>query len=180
MAYVVGQLDLPSVASIGIPMLRKAADLANIDSPWPAYLYGLILANEALVSIVSTSPHIIPPLPDSLAPSPGTPLFNQYLTARQYIGKAAFLCHPPAQYKLGSMYEHATLSCPYDPRLSVEWYTLASQGGAVEANMALSKWYLCGAEGYFPKDEQMAREFAGKAALAGLSSGLCAMGYYCE
>lgn len=46
--------------------------------------------------------------------------------------------------------------------------------------MALSKWYLCGAEGFFEKDEASAREFAEKAAAKGLVSAEFAVGYYCE
>jgi hypothetical protein len=45
----------------------------------------------------------------------------------------------------------------------VQWYSLASQAGEAEADMALSKWFLCGAEGAFEKDEGLARTFAGKA-----------------
>ncbi|KAJ7735578.1 hypothetical protein B0H14DRAFT_2994729 [Mycena olivaceomarginata] len=46
--------------------------------------------------------------------------------------------------------------------------------------MALSKWFLCGAEGAFDKDESLARTFAAKAAAKGLPSGEFAMGYYNE
>ncbi|KAJ7857321.1 hypothetical protein B0H14DRAFT_2751647, partial [Mycena olivaceomarginata] len=46
--------------------------------------------------------------------------------------------------------------------------------------MALSKWFLCGAEGAFDKDESLARTFAAKAAAKGLLSGEFAMEYYNE
>lgn len=46
--------------------------------------------------------------------------------------------------------------------------------------MALSKWFLCGAEGAFEKDEGLAVVFAEKAARKGLPSAEFAMGYYCE
>lgn len=46
--------------------------------------------------------------------------------------------------------------------------------------MALSKWFLCGAEGAFEKDEGLAYIFAEKAASKGLASAEFAMGYYCE
>lgn len=46
--------------------------------------------------------------------------------------------------------------------------------------MALSKWFLCGAEGGFEKDEALAFTFAEKAAGKGLSSVEFALGYYAE
>jgi hypothetical protein len=46
--------------------------------------------------------------------------------------------------------------------------------------MALSKWFLCGSEGAFDKDESLAYTFAEKAARKGLPSAEFAMGYYME
>ena len=46
--------------------------------------------------------------------------------------------------------------------------------------MALSKWFLCGAEGAFDKDESLAYTFAEKAARKGLPSAEFALGYYAE
>jgi hypothetical protein len=46
--------------------------------------------------------------------------------------------------------------------------------------MVLSKWFLCGAEGAFDKDETLAFTFAEKAARKGLPSAEFAMGYYKE
>ncbi|KAJ7803545.1 hypothetical protein B0H14DRAFT_3883937, partial [Mycena olivaceomarginata] len=69
---------------------------------------------------------------------------------------------------------------PFKPLLSVQWYSLASQAGEAEADMALSKRFLCDAEGAFDKDESFVRTFAAKAAAKGLPSGEFAMGYYNE
>jgi hypothetical protein len=46
--------------------------------------------------------------------------------------------------------------------------------------MALSKWFLCGSEGTFEKDEELAYTFAEKAARKALPSAEFAMGYYAE
>ena len=46
--------------------------------------------------------------------------------------------------------------------------------------MALSKWFLCGAEGAFDKDENLAFTCAEKAARKGFPSAEFAMGYYKE
>ena len=62
----------------------------------------------------------------------------------------------------------------------MQYYSLASQQGEVEADIALSKWFLCGAEGAFDKDENLAYTFAEKAARKGLPSAEFAMGYYKE
>lgn len=46
--------------------------------------------------------------------------------------------------------------------------------------MALSKWYLCGSEGNFEKNEALAVTFAEKAAARNLPSAEFALGYYRE
>jgi TPR repeat protein len=111
------------------------------------------------------------PIPDSLILPPNTPhtdaLAAQYAQARDAIERAAYLCLPITQYKTGALYEQAALGYPYDPLISLQWYSLASQGGEMEADMALSKWFLCGAEGYFERNEELARTFAEKAARRG-------------
>lgn len=80
----------------------------------------------------------------------------------------------------GFSYEYAALGCPFDPLLSVQYYALASQNGEVEADMALSKWYLCGSQGQFDKNEGLAVTFAEKAAARQLPSAEFALGYYRE
>jgi TPR repeat protein len=100
--------------------------------------------------------------------------------ARRHLERAAYLGFAPAQYKLGHAYEFASPPFPFDALLSVQYYSLASQQGEVEADMALSKWFLCGAEGAFDKDEGLAFTFAEKAARRGLPSAEFAMGYYKE
>lgn len=175
MAYLLGQLGLPPDPYAALPLLRQAYQTSSIDFPQPAYVYGMLLSNELVIPTF---------IPDSLVLPSNTPhtdaLFAQHTQAREAIERAAFLCLPSAQYKSGSLYEHASLGCPYDPLMSVQWYSLASQGGEAEADMALSKWFLCGAEGHFGKNEELARTFAEKAARKGHANGCFAMGYYYE
>ncbi|KAK4687125.1 uncharacterized protein P7C73_g2982, partial [Tremellales sp. Uapishka_1] len=175
MAHLLGQLGLPSSPSIALPLLRIASERSTVDFPQPSYVYGMLLAGE-LVTHVHIPPSLV--LPSNSAASDA--LFAQHSLAREAIENAAYLCHPPAQYKCGFLYEHAALGCPYDPLMSVQWYSLASQGGEIEADMALSKWFLCGADGHFGKNEQLARTFAEKSARKGLPNGCFAMGYYYE
>ena len=66
------------------------------------------------------------------------------------------------QYKLGHAYEFAQPPFSFDRLLSIQYYSLASQHGEIEADMALSKWFLYGAEGGFEKDEALAFGFAEK------------------
>lgn len=71
------------------------------------------------------------------------------------------------------------MGCSPDPLLSVQYYSLASQQGDIEADMALSKWFLCGSEA-FEKQEDLAYTFAEKAARKGLPSAMFGMGYFSE
>ena len=187
MAHLLGQLSLPPNPSLALPLLHRAALLASLTCPQPAYVYALLLLND----------FTLPSLPSSLLhPSifaPFIPLDSSpHLEARKHLERAAFLHFSPAQYKLGHAYEFAEPPFPFHPILSVQYYSLASQQGESEADMALSKWFLCGSGGAasssnsvspiggFEKDETLALHFASKAASKSLPSALFAMGYYAE
>ncbi|PPQ81911.1 hypothetical protein CVT24_010442 [Panaeolus cyanescens] len=96
----------------------------------------------------------------------------------------------PALYKMGHCYEFAEPGWGFDPVMSVVCYEAASRAGEGDADVALSKWFLCGSGGGamgasdtgggFDKDESLALVFAEKAARKGLASGEFAMGYYLE
>lgn len=94
--------------------------------------------------------------------------------------KGAYLGHPAAQYKLGSCYEYGTLGCVVDPRKSIAWYSRAAEQGDPEGELALSGWYLTGAEGILPQSDQEAFLWAQKAAQKGLAKAEFAVGYYVE
>ncbi|THH17549.1 hypothetical protein EW146_g3272 [Bondarzewia mesenterica] len=82
--------------------------------------------------------------------------------ARRHLERAAYLNFSPMQYKLGHAITHSPAS------------------RARSRHMVLGKWFLCGAEGSFDKDEALAFTFAEKAARKGLLSAEFAMGYYME
>ncbi|KAF7323973.1 hypothetical protein MKEN_00619000 [Mycena kentingensis (nom. inval.)] len=170
-AHLLAQIGLPVDQSTALPYLHQAACRASLQCPQPAYVFALILLGEFTVSVPP------PALTQFLPPGQS---HEQY--ARAMLERAAALHFAPAQYKLGHAFEFAVPpnAFPFEPLLSVQWYSLASQAGEAEADMALSKWFLCGAEGAFEKDESLARTFASKAAAKGLASGEFAMGYYCE
>ncbi|KAI0915854.1 hypothetical protein AcV5_003348 [Taiwanofungus camphoratus] len=170
MANLMGQLGLPANPEAALPFLHRAATLATIEVPQPAYVYGLLLLNE--FTHVSIPPQLFTPfVPPGSSPQ---------AEARKHLERAAYLNFAPAQYKLGHAYEFAMPPFPFDALLSVQYYSLASQQGEIEADMALSKWFLCGSEGAFDKDEALAWTFAEKAARKGLPSAEFAMGYYAE
>jgi len=192
MAYLQGQLNLPQNPALAMPLLQRAAFLSSIEVPQPAYVYALLLMQEF--------PHITLPVQLLL---PLVPPAHPYQTntsipppslmseSKKYLERGAYLGFGPALYKLGQSYEHALPPFPYDPLMSVQYYSLASQQGDALADLALSKWFLVGSnpkpddpnapqtEG-FDKDESLALIFAEKAAAKGEAGGEFAMGYYCE
>jgi TPR repeat protein len=170
MAHLMGQLGLAANPEAALPVLQRAATLATVDVPQSAYVFGLLLLGE--FSPASIPPHLFVPLIP-----PGSSRDHE---ARRHLERAAYLNFAPAQYKLGHAYEFAQPPFPFDALLSVQYYSLASQQGEIEADMALSKWFLCGSEGAFDKDESLAFTFAEKAARKGLPSAEFAMGYYTE
>jgi hypothetical protein len=133
----------------------------------------------------SRAPHParLSPPPSSTTPSPYHPSLNPSRAlslSLHYLLRAAHLGSSQAQLRIGQAFEHATLDCPFDPLLSVQWYLVASQNGETEADMGLAKWFLVGAEGYLEKNEGLAFSFAEKAAKRGLAAGLFGVGYFYE
>lgn len=100
--------------------------------------------------------------------------------ARQNMERAAFLGFSKAQLKLGQAYEVASLHCEVNPVLSLHYNALAARQGEPEAEMALSKWFLVGANQVFGKDDKLAYMYAERATQGGLPTSLFAMGYFNE
>jgi len=173
MAKMLGQLEVPEDMPGGASLLQAAADASTVDTPHPAYVYGLILTGEL--------PSVPIPLEYFASPDQPSPTYESLMPlGREYLQRAAYLNLPAAQSKCGWCYEHAQLSFPFDPLMSVQYYSAASQGGEPEADMALSKWFLCGAEGCFDKNESLAWTFAERAAKHRIPTAEFAMGYYLE
>ena len=100
--------------------------------------------------------------------------------ARFNIEKAAYLGFPKAQSKMGLAYELCQLGCEFDPALSLHYSALAARQGEPEAEMGISKWFLCGFEGIFEKNEELAFAYAQRAAQSGLATAEFALGYFYE
>lgn len=100
--------------------------------------------------------------------------------ARVNIEKAAYHGFAKAQVKMGAAYELCQLGCDFDPALSLHYNALAARQGEPEAEMAISKWFLCGHEGVFDKNDEMAFVYAKRAAQNGLPTAEFALGYFYE
>jgi len=131
MAHLLGQLGLQPNSAVAVPMLRQAASLSTTDDPLPAYIYGMLLSGEL---DLGDNPAGITPA--SIPPSLLANEYGQPSEPRPWIERSAYLGYAPAQFKIGFCYEYASLGCPYDPLLSVQYYSLASQQGDIEADMA--------------------------------------------
>lgn len=147
----------------GLDLIFAAAQNADENAPQGAYVLGMLQAREL--------PQVT--IPDQFLP-------KDINMARMNIERAAFLGFAKAQAKMGSAYELCELGCDFDPALSLHYNNLAARQGEVEAEMAISKWFLAGHEGVFEKDEEMAFAYAQRAALDGLPNAQFAMGYFHE
>jgi TPR repeat protein len=163
MMTLLGQHGQQQDFARGIQLIRQAAATADENAPQGAYVLGMLQARE---------------LPQINVPETFLPYDEK--GARQNIEKAAYLGFAKAQLKMGSAYELCSLGCEFSPTLSLHYNALASRQGEAEADMAISKWFLCGNEPDFPKNEELAYQYAQRAAAAGLATAEFAMGYFNE
>ncbi|KAJ1342136.1 hypothetical protein BSLG_003315 [Batrachochytrium salamandrivorans] len=136
----------------GVTLLKRAAEQA--DDTTPNVLHELATLYEGNI--------------------PGSCIFTRAIVAKCQIG----IC--PSQYKLGLCHEYGNLGVPIDPRRSIAWYTKAAEQGDPDAELALSGWYLTGAEGILSQSDQEAFLWACKAADKGLAKAEYAVGYFVE
>lgn len=149
----------------GLQYLKRAASFATESCPKSPFVLAQILAREYKELDI----------PDDIA-------FPDDGEALEWYKKSAELLYGPANKKLGYCYEYGTLGCIVDPFLSVQHYERATLTGDSdgEAEMALSGWYLSGAENYFEADDALAFKYASMAVEKGLPKAQYAMGYYYE
>ncbi|EXJ67209.1 uncharacterized protein A1O5_09856 [Cladophialophora psammophila CBS 110553] len=147
----------------GINLIFTSAQTADENAPQGAYVFGMLQAQQM--------PQI--QIPDQYLP-------RDIAGAKMNIEKAAYLGFAKAQVKMGTAYELCELGCSFDPALSLHYNVLAARQGEPEAELAISKWFLCGHEGLFEKNEEMAFTYAQRAAVSGFSTAQFALGYYYE
>ena len=163
MMALLGQNGQPQNYEKGLAQIKFSADNADENAPQGAYVYGMLLSREL--------PNIN--LPEFV-------LAYDVDQARHYLERAAFLGYAKAQLKMGSAYELCLLGCDFNPTLSLHYNRLAANQGEAEAEMAISKWFLCGYEGVFPKNEDLAFEYAKRAAQQEFPTAEFALGYFYE
>ncbi|KAF9921792.1 hypothetical protein FBU30_008130 [Linnemannia zychae] len=166
MVYLYGDLGQSQNMKAGLQYLKRAASLATEAAPMSPYILGLILSRDYSKQLK---------IPDDIS-------FPDDGEALEWFRKSAQLGYGPANYKLGYCYEYGSLGCPIDPFLSVQHYERAimSDDSNGEAEMALSGWYLSGADNCFPADDRLAFHYASLAADKNLPKAQYALGYYYE
>ncbi|KAF8461094.1 hypothetical protein BDZ91DRAFT_663767 [Kalaharituber pfeilii] len=163
MMTLLGQHGQKQNYAKGVHHIQLAAQTADENAPQGAYVYGMLLARE-LPGITVPEAFLAPDIK----------------LAREMIEKAAYLGFARAQLKMGTAYELCQLGCEFNPALSIHYNGLAAKQGEPEAEMAISKWFLCGHEGVFEKNEELAFVYAQRAASSGLATAEFALGYFYE
>ncbi|KAH2327223.1 hypothetical protein KXW28_002178 [Aspergillus fumigatus] len=163
MMILLGQHGQRQDYQMGLDYISLAAQSCDENAPQGAYVYGMLLARE---------------LPQVNVPESYLPL--DLNAARVNIEKAAYHGFAKAQVKMGAAYELGQLGCDFNPALSLHYNALAARQGEPEAEMAISKWFLCGHEGVFEKNDELAFKFAHRAALSGFPTAEFALGYFYE
>ncbi|KAJ9097863.1 hypothetical protein QFC19_006656 [Naganishia cerealis] len=162
MVLLNGLLEQPRNQREGITWLRRAAQQADEENPHALHELAMLHENPNLLG-------------RGAALVPKDPIMSRDL----YI-QAAQLGYPPSQFKLGTCYEYGTLGCPVDPKRSIAWLSRAAEKGDPEAELALSGWFLTGAEGVLKQNDGEAYLWARKSANKGLAKAEFAVGYYTE
>ncbi|GHJ83706.1 hypothetical protein NliqN6_0108 [Naganishia liquefaciens] len=157
-----GLLEQPRNAREGITWLRRAAQQADAENPHALHELAMLHESPALLGRAS---QLIP---------------KDHNLAREFYTQAAQLGYPPSQFKLGTAYEYGHLGCPRDPKRSIAWLSRAAEKADPEAELALSGWFLTGAEGVLKQDDAEAYLWAKKSAMKGLAKAEFAVGYYTE
>ncbi|CAO3672620.1 unnamed protein product [Rhizopus stolonifer] len=157
MILLKGFLNQPINPREGIIWLKRAAEYADEDHPHALYELALVYEKEGIPSVI----------PDA-----------NY--ARELFTRAAQYGYAASQFRMGQAYENGFLNCPVDPRRSIAWYSKAAEQGDIQAEFALSGWYLTGAEGVLPQNDAQAYMWARRAADKGFAKAEYAVGYYTE
>ncbi|CAK7566812.1 MAG: hypothetical protein SEPTF4163_004765 [Sporothrix epigloea] len=141
-----------------IGWLKRAAERADSENPHALHELGLLYESA----------------------QPNDVVLRDEAYAFQLFQQAADLGYKFSQFRLGCAYEYGLMGCPVDGRLSIMWYSKAATQEEHQSELALSGWYLTGAEGVLQQSDTEAYLWARKAATAGLAKAEYAMGYFTE
>lgn len=142
-----------------VSWLKRAAERADKDNPHALHELGLLYESA----------------------KPEDHILRDERYAFDLFHQAAELGYKYSQFRLGSVYEYGALGCPMDQRMSIQWYSKAAQQGEHQSELALSGWYLTGANGpngevLVQPNDQEAFLWSRKAASSGLAKAEFAMG----
>ncbi|KAI8803478.1 hypothetical protein BJ742DRAFT_749017 [Cladochytrium replicatum] len=169
--------DTAAMYKLGMVLLKGL--LKELRNPREAITWLKRAANQA----DETTPHALHELGllyEGKGSDAGGNIIPDPAYAHDLFLKAAQLGYAPSQYKLGLCYEYGLLNVNVDSRKSIAWYTRAAEQGEPEAELALSGWYLTGADETLSQSDTEAYLWARKAADKGLAKAEYAVGYYSE
>ncbi|KAI1334693.1 hypothetical protein F5Y15DRAFT_420624 [Xylariaceae sp. FL0016] len=158
MILVKGLLGQQKNQREAVGWLKRAAERADQENPHALHELGLLYSTAG----------------------PNDSILRDERYAFQLFGQAGELGYKFSQFKLGSAYEYGLYGCSIDPRLSIMWYSRAAAQEEHQSELALSGWYLTGADGVLQQSDTEAYLWAKKAAAAGLPKAEYAMGYFTE
>lgn len=157
MVLLYGALEQPPTPRESIVWLKRAAGQADEDNPHALHELALLYEN--------IDNGVVPP---------------DEVLARNLFMQAAQIGYTPSQCKLGDVYANGLLGCPVDPRASIGWHTLAANKGDGNSELALSGWFLTGADGVLQQSDTEAYLWARRAVGKGVPKAEYAVGYYTE
>lgn len=152
-----GELGLSKSPKEGVKWLKRSAEQGTAE--FPHALHELALLHERGVDNV---------------------LFVDFEYSVELLAQAAELGYAASAYRLGECYEYGKMGCPQDAALSIHYYNIAAQQNHREACFALTAWYLVGSPGVLPQSDTEAFLWSQKAAEAGLTKAMYAVGYFLE
>ncbi|OAA61666.1 Tetratricopeptide-like helical [Niveomyces insectorum RCEF 264] len=158
MILLKGLLGQPRNPREAVSWLKRAAERADAENPHALHELGLLYERA----------------------QPNDVILRDEAYALELFQQAADLGYKFSQFRLGCAYEYGLLGCAIDARLSILWYSKAATQGEHQSELALSGWYLTGAEGVLQQSDTEAYLWARKAAMAGLTKAEYAMGYFTE
>lgn len=164
MILLKGLLDERKNVGEAINWLKRAAERADKDNPHALHELGMLYE------------------PGNTDPAVRDKVIPDEKYSRELFQQAAALGYKFSQFRLGQAYEYGSLKLPIDSRQSIGWYSKAAAQGEHQAELALSGWYLTGAEGILEHSDTEAYLWARKAASSEppLAKAMFAMGYFSE
>ena len=159
-----GLLAQPRNVAEAVTWLKRAAERASTENPHALHELGTLYE------------------PSNTDPAVRGKIIADEAYARELFTQSATLGYKFSQFRLGQAYEYGHLGLAIDNRASISWYTKAAAQGEHQAELALSGWYLTGAEGILEHSDTEAYLWARKAAMGEgvLPKAWFAMGWFSE